>query len=365
MQVCMIATTPYQVLSCVSLAINNSWTVDLYLCNSFPNSQTICKKINELHIFRNVYAIDQFKIYDERNKGKLRKRIELITRYIRLKSVVETYIDTNNIYNMLFISNNAVICRLTYLYFYKYHPNTIINFYDDGIGSYCNKMIFSPSCIERLYQRLFVNVKFYTKHLNLYVYCPEMVSKKIASSFSKVLKIYSLSTIENIKEIFVNVFGVECEFISQEKLIILDSWKKAELYQAGIEKMERIYSRLVNDYHGNVIVKTHPKDSDNKYRYETINASGIPFEYFCCMTDLSNRIIVTNLSSAAFSPKLLFNQEPTIIFLYNIFYKDLIENDLHFIEISEYLKKAYSKEKVFIPKTIDEAVDIIKKEMGS
>ena len=55
---CMMATTPFQILGCIALVKQLSLDADLYIGDSFQNSEATVRKLRELKMFRNIYLKD-------------------------------------------------------------------------------------------------------------------------------------------------------------------------------------------------------------------------------------------------------------------------------------------------------------------
>lgn len=67
------------------------------------------------------------------------------------------------------------------------------------------------------------------------------------------------------------------------------------------------------------IVKTHPRtlikdEIDNSFIFKL----NFPLEILCLNKDLSNKTLISIFSTVNITPKLMFNQEPKIIFLYKL-----------------------------------------------
>ena len=76
-----------------------------------------------------------------------------------------------------------------------------------------------------------------------------------------------------------------------------------------------------------------------------------------CLSNITNEhILVGDCSNAQFSPKILANKEPYLIFAYRLFYSyhDL-EDPNNYEKQIDRIRKAYSrKDKILIPKNVEE-----------
>jgi hypothetical protein len=100
-------------------------------------------------------------------------------------------------------------------------------------------------------------------------------------------------------------------------MFILDTVRQEDFKDDGSEKFNDVVKEMV--VNSKVIVKSHPRDKYKYFDYEYFKMSSFPFEILCLYNDFSNYTFINNFSSAVFTPKLIFNQEPKLIFTYLLF----------------------------------------------
>lgn len=85
----------------------------------------------------------------------------------------------------------------------------------------------------------------------------------------------------------------------------------------------------------------------------------IPFEVLLAKQNMGNKVLICNYSTACLNAKFIFDQEPTIIFLYNLLETDERRNEISIL-ISK-LKSLYvNKSKIYIPNSIQEFFVILR-----
>ena len=89
------------------------------------------------------------------------------------------------------------------------------------------------------------------------------------------------------------------------------------------------------------------------------------WEIMCANIDFSNKILISHCSTALYTPKFIFDQEPIVIFLFDMLVDDVLQslNQMHAFEIFvDRLKETYrDKEKVFLPKSKEELLEYLEK----
>lgn len=109
----------------------------------------------------------------------------------------------------------------------------------------------------------------------------------------------------------------------------------------------------------NVLIKRHPRENKKgNYELEELKTT-TPWEaYVNELEDIDNMLLVSINSTALITPKLLFNREPAILILENIFRpvwtEAMCESD-NMIKFFENIRKTYNNpEKFIIPDNVDE-----------
>lgn len=360
-RVCMLATTPFQILGCIALVKQLALDADLYIGDSFQNSEAVGQKLQKFNIFRNIVLVEKQKVSDEHIASKFKKRIRQIPTYLNLNKVAEGFLLPDEEYSQIYISNNTLFCRLAYLYLHRKNPDVQIVYYDDGLGTYCNVKTMGISRIEQCYWQLFVGVRKQNIKFSARFYEPELyldIMKNI-HGFIRVDPIQPLEQSAENDEIIRVVFSVSENCSIKHRAIVLDTMRREEFDQAGQEKLDLLYNKLNERYPGALIFKQHPRDYSIAEGYTYFRQRQTPFEAICYFSDLSEKILITNMSTAAFTPKMLFDQEPVIISLYEIM-KEHRKGNIDFTELFGSIQKIYSdKGRVHMPQSEEVLLELL------
>ena len=375
---CFFCTTPYQVLAVISIVQNEKIkNADVYVYDQFDGYAELIRKLENTGLFRKVYPIEQEKMLLEVDLATTRlltlRKAAMLLLYIKnmifMKSTVKKYLAADIIYKRIYVSTNNFAGRYTILYYMKHKRSLQVVFFDDGIGSY-----FSDDSITkiRLYDKigrlLFVGRKAINIPFVKQIYSPEFYAsvKRIsglsdAGQATEIIKITPLERNDNNDRIVSDVFGcLQNTDISQD-IIYFDTIKAEEFNARGRRVLDRLISNILKVLgRENIIFKFHPRDRYYNKELPHFDDSRIPFECFCYFNDFSEKVFITNFSTAVFTPKILYDQEPVIVFLYEIMREYMIiPIDTGIVEA---LKETYhNKEKILIPGTVKELLGILDK----
>lgn len=358
--VCVCCTTPYQIIAAISLKEQLKEKTDIYIVNQFKDSKHIAEKLDSLKIFNAVIEVDEKKIYPKikRESNKYIKHFRMAHAYFTLKKDVSKFLIRDYPYEKIYLSSKAFLGRMAQLYLIKYQKKVETIYFDDGIGSYLGNSLYSIRKSDWLLRRLIIGKKGTEINFTRYLYFPELVNRQLNEGIYKVNKLNFVEDTEKIK----NVFQREYTKKIKENIIFLQVIDNEILGDAGEKAMKKIMDLLFKESKGNMIIKPHPRDKREKnlkYQYFEKN---IPFEVECLFNNMDNKILISICSTASVTPKLLFGQEPKVIFLYKILSKYIkIDNEIE--EFFNRFKEIYNdKSKIMIPSNVSELVKIIRRE---
>lgn len=132
-------------------------------------------------------------------------------------------------------------------------------------------------------------------------------------------------------------------------------------YVPGVDEELNLFSVLLGLVRNkNIILKPHvhspaiaKKIKDKFSKKCFVDSDTYLFEALLCKKSFDNSIIITRLSTAAFSPKLMFNQEPVVILTYKLFQLYREQENINLDQMIERLKKSYSDpSRIMIPTSL-------------
>ena len=370
-EICIFCTTPFQLMGAISIVKSERLTnADIYIYNSFNGYEDLANELNRLRLFRKVIIVDYEKLKIELDLTSeqflLLKKAAIFLMYIKnlifLNKTVSRYLDCSANYSRIYISTNHFAGRLAILFYIKNHRQIQVYHYDDGIGSYYGSgeldtiLPYDTFCRKVFVGKYATNIPF-VKLLfspNFYRSVCKITNSAFPLNMTRLGKMEPFKKCESNDSIIQNVFGLTNGYLINQPFIYFDTIKAEEFSNKGIRYIQQI-SSLIQRCVGTdkLIYKFHPRDKSIDVSMPHIENMSVPFECFCYYNDFSNKVLITNFSTSVFTPKILYGQEPTIIFLYRIMADYQIMNiDTTIVEA---LKAIYSdKSKIIIPENVEE-----------
>ena len=354
-----LCTTPFQIMSAISLVINMNETADIYIDPQFSNAQEYASRLKELRLFRNVVVLSNIGITKRmRNSGKVMRSAIITGLYLWSKSFCGKFLIKDTYYNKMYISNNGFYANILKVYFGKHKIDTEVIYFDDGEGSYDNERVFNESRNNDRLKKL-LGIKKEERSLIRFLYFPFLYKALNSDSKDIIKQLPFWDSNKRVEESIIYIFG-KAEPIS-EKYIILDTmpyeWMDAVEAEEYIELIKHICDQAGIDQ---VCIKKHPRDKASYgEEYKEYSGRSTPFECICLSTNMENKVLITLSSTAVLTPKMLFDQEPYIILLYKLFSlksaNDERRDRLYYNIANNYNKS----ERVMIPETFEELSDIL------
>lgn len=338
MRVAFICASPYQIFNAINLMLNNNYIkeeVDIYILNNFEKNKVYEDKLRESDIFNKVYTVDT-DIVSNSIFGIWNLRYAILTR--NLKLYIKNKIDK---YDIIWLSSWDVF---TYSLVYKQkkeNKKLKVNLFEDGIATYLNKNQVEPtSKIQKImkvnYKKLIDELFMYRPELGIYNKCYKKIS---------AIDIPNEENFKIIREIFN--YKETHEKTYYKKIIYLDQPIEEVDWKFGRKDIiEKILEYI--DFN-NISVKRHPRNQNFnylKYKVDIIPNFEIPWEVVG--KDIKNKVLISFNSTAALTPKFIYDNNNKIVLLYKYFLKndDICEKwDEFFYNI----QKIYPKN-LFIPK---------------
>lgn len=200
---------------------------------------------------------------------------------------------------------------------------------------------------------------------DIYLFQPELAAPCIPSS--RLVKVPAIDVNNNEYKAMVNrLYRFSSSVLSEigEYIFLDQNVGGADVFLSPVTEMIRLVNRVVGK--NKLAVKLHPWNIGNPYQdVHTIGGGdkSISWEVLCMnMPQLDDKVIITVHSMGAFTPKLNFDAEPYIIFLFR-----LLENYKHsnIDTLFERLASVYRQpKKVFAPNTYAELENVLKTVKG-
>ena len=351
--VAFFCSTPYQILLAINirLTILKDKAVDIYVLNHFQESEIVVNKLISLCIFNKVEHVNCLKFNQALSLNICKKAYERLWIYTFYRKIVERFFQFEEItYDDIYLTCPDIIIHLAIKYLWNRNRKVKIHIYEDGTGGYCSSVL-NNSIKRKLFNRILGQEMVIDRYDSILVFRPELYSSINNIPIVKIPDIDPNN--RQLTDVINVVFGYKDEYKIDEDIIFLETPINFLIY--GLEeRLKAIAEEVLID---NYIVKLHPRSTTELYsNFNLYKNSTVPWEVICLNNNVENKILMSFFSTAQFSSKIIFDQEPAIILLFNL--KDLIPNNIFGEDEKRFVHKFYEtyrdKSKIFIPESIDE-----------
>ena len=343
-----IGTVPFTIIEAVHFVIANNYDdADLYMVKVFDGADDVYKRIKETGVFQNVYLIEDV----------------LLTYPITIKKCINTVKNgrkflreaSNRIYDEVYYNNSGwLINSIFYTAFYKANKNIKNKFLEHGFNSYTTVYSDKPLYLRMLINLVGLKCMDGTMLDEIHMFHPELMHMK---HYGKIVKMVPLDRknqrlVESLNHIF-DYHREDDEFVNKSIIIMEQGPQKFTFDKEGF------WTRVLKNIDkSKSIIKPHPRQKNSTLGDNGIKISNnhtLPWEIEILNIDIENKTQMTIFSGACVSPKLIFDEEPTVIFLYKILpIEDKVWGE-SFINFANQLGETYrDKEKFFVPETYEE-----------
>ena len=204
------------------------------------------------------------------------------------------------------------------------HPESEFIQYEDGVGSYCIDDLenrFRSGIFKRI-NRFFMGGRLSYNIKKMYLNHPECYGGDMFETLEAIPKFNNVSDLEKIFDYKEN------DLYKKNKFIYLTQ----PLTETKIgEDAATIEKAILNTVNNSVLLRVHPRQKSENYSDFNIDYVRNLWELECAKQINDSHILIGAFSTAQFTPKMLFDKEPTVIFTYKL-YGDFFENTEKTIE---------------------------------
>ena len=337
-----VCGTPYQVVNAINLSSIEEKS-DIYIYNEFNNAEKVANNLKELNIFSNVIFANKYKSFP----GIVNKFSILLIDFFplrTLKKYCSAPLPRGN-YKRIYVSNVTSFSDSIKLL----SPYAEAIQYEDGIGSYHIESFekYFRTGIFKLANRFLLNGRLSYNSKVIYLNHPKCYQ---GSAYDEVR---AMPKFENV-DILAKVFDYKNSPYKDSKYIYITQ----PLYETSAGKQSvDIEKDILEAVKDNVIIRIHPRQSEEEYSGYQIDKTRNLWELECAKQIDDSHILIGAFSTAQFTPKMLYGKEPTVIFTYKLYGEGLNIPT----ETIEMLKNMYKEpEKVIIVETAQDLQNILK-----
>lgn len=355
-EACFACTTPYQIIGAISITLGNKLDADIFVFGMFPNYENVCENMRRTGIFQNVFAVDCTDI-----GGPSREKA--FFQMMFAKKVVSSFLPSDAVYESYYSSSRAHPKTLLQYVLLKRNPSMKRIIYEDGMGTYSgNSHPLNATKLKSVAENVLGWKLDVPENTTMMANIPELVDVPGYLNGHIVEQMPRLQFDDQSRNALSEIFSVDDSKSINSKAIIFDTLRPnpAYLNESDFAILDEGYQYLSERFLTDVIVKPHPRSKNTgNYVIEHYQHQEIPMEVlYAGMKDLDHRILITYTSSAVFTPKILFDKEPTVISLHRLLKES--KSSIIFEPIYEKFRKIYSEpERVSAPESLDELKSLL------
>lgn len=355
-----IAWTPLHVINIINTAENyfSEDVNDIYIYDEFDSAKGIYEKLLQTPLFENVYYISH------RDTGNLLEMgLSLLLNH-------QKFIDEHEIYTDIFIQGGNYFSKILYGETKKRNSHLRLHYIEDGIGAYIDSPVILQDTFAKKMIKVLNKYSMYNTSIEKYfVYEPDLVKNKKNLNYLTLPKLNKKNT---ALEIVKKIFSLEKQSEKLEnKILFFDQ----PLFSDGFKINEINFVERLNfpELDCRLIVKLHPRSPKDKFKNIEVLQTSLPWELYCLTKDFNNVLLITIISTTAFTPYLMFGNDLPVVSLALYFYNKLkneqkldneetikmLKNVIEFIERFE----RNSNGKVYSPITDQELVEFIESKL--
>ncbi|WP_026510597.1 hypothetical protein [Butyrivibrio sp. LC3010] len=331
----------------------------MFLGTQFTGAYEMALRLKEECLFDEIHLFE-YKI----RKGfrhKYRRIFELLfPRYYGKKYVRGEFLFGDKEVDELYFcvpTHFALLVRWIY-------PQSRLIYLDDGTGSYSGDMI------TRLLDK---NHRFFYSLLGRKIdsWYPECLYINNIDICKTLLttNVQELPKLSNSDTIFWNMVTRIFDYTSQKiytdrKFVLLSQINQYNNHE--MKMIDNIIIDILEKYKDMTIVRPHPRDSFVEKKELEVDFSNSMWELVCEDTISEDMVLISRFSTSQLIPKILYNKEPYIIFLYKLYSEILMPDDYErIVELAQVFIDYYTdKSKILIPNDCYEFETCLEKIIG-
>lgn len=350
MRCAFVVATTYQLFNAIKLLNiikQQGYIVDLYFQNWSEQTNQLLKRIGEMGLFSNIYQWNDNNCNENTFFIKFNRFSRIMLPRLRYKNmaIMPSSLPPNDYYDLL----TYTVGTDMELVLMNINRRARIIGIDDGTGSYVADQF---RITGRIWTCLKGNKIFNNRNLDcLFLNNPSMCLYNPDYEIRKIPDLSSLSECE--KETIYKVFDYHINENNDRFYFLTFPYCERGLN----EDMVRTVDSIIYNFSGDLIVRNHPRETRERIPGIHYDDPSILWELKCDNDINDDKVLIAFCSTAQITPKMLYDKEPYLVFLYRLFDCDWIED---YDRLVEQVRNSYrNKKKVFLPSTLDELVNTL------
>lgn len=351
MKYAFLVDTPVQLLNVINYVLSNDIgkCSDVYIVDQFYNAEAIYKALVNERLFSNVYLL-------KREKKGIFKHIWTIMGLL-VPNIYYILLYKHNVkreqYDCVFLSCPTKL----FDFFISASKASIVNGYEDGIGSYYGDAFRDLLSRKYIFARQLFNHQYNISALYLNV--PEVYAGTISACIKKLGN--GIEDEQNA-ELVKRIFGANNVMYGKKMCYYFNQPVDANNARVHLLNESKILESIKNSMLGKeMVIRLHPREKEiDRYEGFAIEKPSCLWEIVCNSVIDETSILIGEFSTAQFVPKLLYSMEPTIIFTYYLYDDYDVQKGKDYETMVSLLRKSYNdKSKIYNVKTMEELKQIL------
>ena len=357
-RILFLSGSRYSLFNCIRLAKSDKFSscqCDIILFVD-KNMIGIASNLKKENIFDNIIECSFINNLDTFKKVALYLNPKYIRKYCKFidEKFFDVQYDTVISQSMLYIS---LLQRV-------YGKNIEAYLIEEGLSTYTNRVndVHNRSIFYRLFNLFLLHQK-QVQIRGCYVNKPTiMVSNNINNYIIPPLSDEIVNCLKSVFNYhYVNMERNNITFLGSPYYGIKALLKNNQIVSSNFEEIcSNIVKKIFAECNENITYRKHAREDnhiENEFSNILLDCNDNIWELISKDEITDNTVLISFFSTAAFTPKLLYDSEPYVIFLYGILEEEMYNAKYLTNKLCECYK---SKNKVIVPSSINEVLDILR-----
>lgn len=355
-----ICSTPFQMLNLLTMNEHNfkEEKVDVIILNHAAVNEKLYKKLKELDLFHAVFFAETKHVA---NGGK--SKLEFVRdlkelSHFRKKDYMLNQVPFEHVrYDKVLVPSDDPPSQVFWYHIKKNHPEASLYVYEDGTKSY-TFFDLKFSKFKSWYLKRLFGVGFFEEIKGAYLHHPKYFANH------RHVDTFIIPPIDksdpNVKEVMNDVFAYNKEEGTFDPATNFVFFDQAFQFDSELSAQQHIYQLIAKQIESErLVVKMHPRTE--QHDYQRTMAGNYPFEIMQLNNEMNEKVLISAVSTACLSPKLVFDEEPYVILFYKLMDAPIFQQSQKaYFEFAERVQADYrNSDKFFIPETEEELKEII------
>lgn len=360
-----ICSTPFQMLNLLTMNEHNfkEEKVDVIILNHAAVNGKLFKKVKERALFNDVFFAETKHVANGgKSKFEFVRDLKELSHFRKKEYMLSQVAFKQVAYDKVLVPSDDPPSQVFWYHIKQNHPEASLYVYEDGTKSY-TFFDLKFSKFKSWYLKQLFGVGFFEEIEGAYLHHPKYFANH------RRVDTFTIPPIDKkdpeVKEVMNDVFEfnkTEGTFDALTNFVFFD---QAFQFDSELSAQQSIYQELAKQIEQErLVVKMHPRTE--KHDYERTMAGNYPFEMLQLNNEMNNKVLISAVSTACLSPKLVFDEEPYVILFYKLMDAPIFQQSQKaYFEFAERVQADYrDQSKFFIPETEEELRGIIEELSG-